>query len=206
VTRPRVALTFDTEHPDRPTEPDVTPRLLDALAGLDVAATFFVQARWAEAYPAMARRIVDAGHLVGSHSFYHARMTLFSADGFADDVRRAGAVIEEILGLDPRPWFRLPFGDGADDPDVHRRLEELGYRHVHWHADPEDWENGATGPAVEECLVSRALAYGDGAVLLLHAWPVPALEALPGTVARLRAAGMDLVRLDALDAWPAHDP
>ena len=36
--------------------------------------------------------------------------------------------------------------------------------------------------------------------------PLPALAALPGTVARLRAAGTDLVRLDALDAWPAHDP
>ena len=206
MTRPRVALTFDTEHPDRPTEPDVTPRLLDALDALDVVASFFVQGRWVEAYPSLARRIVDAGHLVGSHSFYHARMTLFSEDGFANDVRRTEGVIEDILGLDPRPWFRLPFGDGANDPRVHRRLEELGYRHVHWHADPQDWEVDATGPQVEECLVSRALQHGHGAVLLLHAWPAPALAALPGTVARLRSEGMDLVRLDTLDAWPAHDP
>ncbi len=206
MTRSRVCLTFDTEHPDRPTDPDVTPRLLDALAALDVAATFFVQGRWAEAYPSLARRIVDAGHLVGSHSFYHARMTLFTSDGFNTDVRQAEAVIEQAIGVDPRPWFRLPFGDGADDPVVHRRLQDLGYRHVHWHADPQDWETAATGADVEECLVSRAVEHGDGAVLLLHAWPSPALAALPGTVARLRDAGMDLVRLDALDAWPAHDP
>lgn len=206
MTRPRVALTFDTEHPDRPTDADVTPRLLDLLAGLDVVATFFVQGRWVEAYPALARRIVEAGHLVGSHSFYHARMTLFSEAGFANDVRRAEAVILDVLGVDPRPWFRLPFGDGADEPEVHRRLDDLGYRHVHWHADPQDWEADATGPGVEECLVSRAIAHGDQSVLLVHAWPAPALAAVPGTVARLRAAGMDLGRLDALDAWPAHDP
>jgi hypothetical protein len=54
--------------------------------------------------------------------------------------------------------------------------------------------------------VSRGVETGDGAVLLLHAWSEPALAALPGTVARLRDARMDLVRLDALDSWPAHDP
>ena len=52
----RVALTFDAEHPDRPSAPGVQERLLDSLRRLEVRATFFVQGRWAEAYPLTARR------------------------------------------------------------------------------------------------------------------------------------------------------
>jgi DNA-binding transcriptional regulator YhcF (GntR family) len=65
----RVALTFDAEHPDRPTSTGVTERLLELLERLAVPATFFVQGRWAEACPGTARRIVEGGHAVGSHSF-----------------------------------------------------------------------------------------------------------------------------------------
>ena len=46
----------------------------DVLAGLQVRTTFFVQGRWAEAYPALARRVATDGHLVGHHSHYHVRM------------------------------------------------------------------------------------------------------------------------------------
>ena len=41
----RVALTFDAEHPDRPTTSGVDEQLLDVLDDLDVRATFFVQGR-----------------------------------------------------------------------------------------------------------------------------------------------------------------
>ena len=74
----RVALTFDAEHPDRPTRAATSgcsTRWLPAAT----RATFFVQGRWAEANPAVARRIARSGHLVGSHSFYHARMPLLTA-------------------------------------------------------------------------------------------------------------------------------
>ena len=56
----RVALTFDAEHPDRPAPPGVAEQLLELLDRLGVPATFFVQGRWAEAFPVAARRIVAA--------------------------------------------------------------------------------------------------------------------------------------------------
>ena len=124
----RVALTFDAEHPDRPAAFSNADRLLDELDRLDVSGTFFVQGRWAEAFPATARRIVDGGHLVGNHSHYHARMPLLTADGLATDVADAEGAIREHLGVDPRPWFRCPFGSAADHPVVVERLTALGYR------------------------------------------------------------------------------
>ena len=108
----RVALTFDAEHPDRPTHPGVAESILTSLDQAQVRATFFIQGRWAEAEPRTARRIAEGGHLVGNHSHYHARMPLFHADGFLTDVNAAEAVIRDVVGVDPRPWFRCPFGAG----------------------------------------------------------------------------------------------
>src|SRR5205085_11804840 len=62
----RIALTFDTEFPGRPTEAGVEDRLLAALAAADVRATFFLQGRWVRANPEQARRIAAAGHLIGN--------------------------------------------------------------------------------------------------------------------------------------------
>ncbi len=173
-------------------------RLLDALERAEVRATVFVQGRWAEAYPATAQRIRPAGHLVGSHSFYHARMPLFSGPGFEEDVRSAERALIDILGVDPRPWFRFPFGAGFDDPQTLSRLEALGYRHSHWDVEPDDWDPRRTARQVEDTVVDGALSHGDGAIVLLHTWPSNTIEALPGILTRLRDKGASFVPLDEL--------
>ena len=198
----RVALTFDAEHPDRPSDPGTTERLLETLAHEGVIATFFIQGRWAEACPAVARSVATAGHLVGNHSHYHARMPLLSDDGLAEDIADAGQAIEEATGVDPHPWFRCPFGVGAVDARVQTAVAAAGYRHVGWHVDVQDWEPAHDARTIEAEVVTSAVACGDGSVVLLHAWPRATLAALPGTIARLRDAGARFVRIDELDEIP----
>ena len=136
----RVALTLDAEHPDRPHRPGVADEILALLAAQGVRATFFLQGRWTRAHPRTAERIARDGHLVGSHSFSHARMPRLSWEGMRSDVRAAEQAIVEIAGTDPRPWFRCPYGAGWADPCVRSVLGELGYRHVGWDVIVEDWE------------------------------------------------------------------
>lgn len=194
----RVALTFDAEHPDRQHRPGGTERVLATLAASGTTASFFVQGRWAEAYPALARSIADGGHLIGNHSHYHVRMPLLSAKGMADDVRAAEHAIVRTTGQDPRPWFRCPFGAGATDPGVLGVLERLGYRDTGWDVDGLDWRSVATGPAVAREAADAALAHGDGAVILLHPWTTSTGRALPTLIDSVRARGGTFVRLDAL--------
>ena len=53
-------LTFDAEHPGQSLCPPGNAELiLDILAQTGTRATFFVQGRWATAYPSVARRIAD---------------------------------------------------------------------------------------------------------------------------------------------------
>jgi peptidoglycan-N-acetylglucosamine deacetylase len=195
----RVALTFDAEHPDRPHCPPSNPeRLLEQLEGAGVGATFFLQGRWVEAYPATARRVVRAGHLVGSHSHYHARMPLLSAEGLRADLAAAEEAITSIAGRNPRPWFRLPFGAGEDDPDLLRSIEGLGYRHVACDVDVRDWDPDRTPEEALRVAVDGAIAYGDDAVLMFHTWPATTALVLPEVIGRLADAGASFVTVAEL--------
>jgi peptidoglycan-N-acetylglucosamine deacetylase len=200
---PRVALTFDAEHPDRPLcPPGNAERVLDALREAGVRATFFVQGRWARSQPATAKRIADEGHLVGHHSHYHARLPLLSDDGLREDVRDGEEAVRTMTGVDPRPWFRCPFGAGHDDERILATLDDLGYRNVHWDVELEDWEPWRTAEAVADDAVAGALGHGDGAVVLLHTWPEPTAGALPLILGGLAGAGARFVTLDALESLP----
>jgi peptidoglycan/xylan/chitin deacetylase (PgdA/CDA1 family) len=199
----RVALTFDAEHPDRPRCPaGNAERILDILDRERVAATFFIQGRWAEAYPDTARRIAAEGHLVGFHSHYHARMPLLLGGGLASDIAAGERAVIQATGADPRPWFRCPFGDGADDPRVLQELQTLGYRNVHWHVELEDWEPWRVGDAIAGDALAGVRAHGDGAVVLLHTWPGGTGDATEPMVRGLRDLGASFVTIDALEVLP----
>lgn len=199
----RVALTFDAEHPDRPwCPPGNAERILDVLAAAGAPATFFVQGRWAEAYPETARRIAVDGHLVGHHSHYHARMPLLLGGGFASDIEDGARAIVAATGADPAPWFRCPFGAGSEDPAVLEELARAGYRNVHWHVELEDWEPWRTGEAIATDAVAGAIRHGDGAVVLMHTWPGGTGDGLAPMIERLTAAGAVFVRIDTLEELP----
>jgi peptidoglycan-N-acetylglucosamine deacetylase len=198
-SQPRVALTFDAEHPDRPgASAGTVDRILATLRAAEAPATFFVQGRWSQAEPSSARRIADDGHLIGNHSHYHSRMTLLSDRGIRTDVEEASAAVAEATGEPTRPWFRCPFGDGHDDPRVVDLLRDLGYRNVHWHVELEDWEPWRAADDIARDAIYGAKRHGDGAVILLHTWPDRTADALPTVVDGLRAGGAVLVRLDEL--------
>lgn len=195
----QIALTFDTEHPDRPhCPPGVVDRIIAELDRASVPATFFLQGRWVEAYPHIARDIARAGHRVGNHSYYHARLALLSDQGIAADIAAADNVIRTVTQKDPRPWFRCPWGECGGEARVQRVLGAEGYRHIGWHIEGGDWQVGYTPREVEAAIVDGALAIGPAAIVLLHAWPTSVPAALPGMIRRLRAARAEFVTLDAL--------
>ena len=193
----RVALSFDTEFPDRPCLGNSEVSILAALDEAGVRATFFLQGRWARVYPEVARSIAEAGHLIGNHSHHHAPMDGLLDDYVREDVRDAEECIQRSTGTDPRPWFRCPFGSGMKDARVLRLLAELGYRHVGWNVDPRDWEDGRT----RSQLLDRVLVGvepRESSIVLMHGWPTVTAQALPELLGALRSAGAELVTVDKL--------
>lgn len=198
----RVALTFDTEHADRPFEDEGTAHVYDVLRDHGVRATAFIQGRWAEAYPDLARRIAADGHVIGNHSHFHARMELLTPEGRREDIDRATAAVEEATGVDPRPWFRCPFGAGTHDDAVLADIDAAGYREVRWDVDPEDWESTASAEGVERAVVEGARRVGDGAVILMHPWTRGTGGSIGAIIERLRDEGATFVAVDDLETLP----
>jgi peptidoglycan/xylan/chitin deacetylase (PgdA/CDA1 family) len=192
----RVALTLDAEHPDAPCADGNAERVLEVLDDGGVRASFFLQGRWAASHPALARRIAAAGHTVGNHSKSHAPIDLLTDPGIEASVGEAAEMIVTACGVDPRPWFRCPYGDGGDDPRVLAVLERLGYRHVGWDVDVADWQADRDPAQMADDLVDAVVRHGDGAVVLLHTWPDATAAALPAMIERLAAAGAEWIGVE----------
>jgi peptidoglycan/xylan/chitin deacetylase (PgdA/CDA1 family) len=111
-------------------------------------------------------------------------------------VGEAAEMIVTACGVDPRPWFRCPYGDGGDDPRVLAVLERLGYRHVGWDVDVADWEADRDPAQMADDLVDAVVRHGDGAVVLLHTWPDATAAALPAMIERLAAAGAEWIGVE----------
>jgi len=194
----RVALTFDTEFPGRPTVPGVEDELLAALAATGVRATFFLQGRWVRANPEQARRLAEAGHLIANHSNFHAPMDGLDDELLRRDVRKAEETIQTTTGADPKPWFRCPFGAGMENERVLAALAELGYQHVGWDVDPEDWNETHGAADVARLVLEGVRGRDEDTIVLLHGWPAATAGALPAILEGLGSDGVELVTVDAL--------
>jgi polysaccharide deacetylase family protein (PEP-CTERM system associated) len=75
-----------------------TERLLEIFDAADVTATFFVLGWVAERFPALVRRIAQAGHEIASHGHEHRLVYEQTRLGFRDDLRRARAALEDAAG------------------------------------------------------------------------------------------------------------
>jgi len=82
---------------ERTVEP-LTERILALLAEYEVRATFFVLGWVAERYPKLVRRVVEAGHEIGSHSYGHREVYAHTPASFREDLRRSIGVLEQAGG------------------------------------------------------------------------------------------------------------
>src|SRR3954447_19278930 len=158
VSTGMVALTFD----DGP-HPASTGRVLDALAELDVKATFFCVGRNAERHPELVRRALDEGHAVGSHSFSHPHPAHTSLGELAREYRTGRQAVSAVAGQDVR-LFRAPPGHPRPRGGLLVRRHETST--WLWTVDPRDWEPGVT----MEHVSSVAGSADSGDVILLHDW------------------------------------
>jgi len=103
--------------------------LLDILAARGVTATFFFLGEVVDRSPSLARRVVAAGHEIGSHGYHHRAVMRGTHREFREDVARSLRVIEDTTGA--RVWgYRAPyFSIKADVRWPIEILGELGVRY-----------------------------------------------------------------------------
>ena len=86
-----------------------TPPILGVLRELRIKAMFFVIAGNVEAYPDIARSIVDEGHAIGLHGLTHVDMSTLTLAEFSRQIREGSRILKDVCGIEVR-YFRPPFG------------------------------------------------------------------------------------------------
>ncbi|WP_294131272.1 XrtA system polysaccharide deacetylase [Sphingobium sp.] len=106
-----------------------TDAVLDLFAQAGVTGTFFTLGWVAERYPALMRRIVEAGHEVASHGYDHARVFTFTPEQFRADLRKSRAILEDASGQAVTGYRAPSFSIDPRTPWAHPILAEEGYRY-----------------------------------------------------------------------------
>ncbi len=93
----------------------------------NVQATFFTLGWVADRYPALIRRIVDAGHEIASHGYGHNRVFTFTPDQFSADIERTRKLLEDASGQKVTGYRAPSFSIDQRTPWAHDILAEQGY-------------------------------------------------------------------------------
>src|SRR5262249_13505136 len=152
-------------------------------------ATFFVRGDRASRHPALVRRLLDEGHLLGHHSWSHGAPGETSAHRLLSEVRRTRAFLRADIGVDST-WFRPPHGKVT-----FAKLAALWAARqtiALWSLDPGDvFQPDAA--ALLDWFAANPPRGGD--VVLLHDTSLATADALPALIARARANGLDFATL-----------
>ena len=203
VSQKLVALTFD----DGPNG-QYTERLLDILHDKGVRATFFVVGRNVDRQPALARRIVAEGHVLGNHTYSHSLWTPLMDDPHAArELVGCSEAVHRATGVWPS-LFRPPHGYRS--PWLVGLAHQQGYTVVEWSVATEE-HHAASRQGIARSIVARVR---PGAIILLHDGfetqqgynTSTTIEAVPLIIEALRAKGYQLVTVPQLLKAEQHLP
>jgi peptidoglycan/xylan/chitin deacetylase (PgdA/CDA1 family) len=196
--RREVALTFD----DGPNI-TYTPAVRAILDEYGVKGTFFTVGKALDARPDISRALMDAGHLLGNHSYLHDEIRWL--DPRYPELERTQRAFRRDLGVCPS-FFRPPHGQ--HNPFMAHAVRRHRMTMVTWDVSAGDF---ATHDAA---LVARRVLQRarPGAIIDLHdgidgnltADRSVLTRALPMILEGLRARGLRPVRLDVLLERPGY--
>ena len=208
-----VAITFD-DGPD----PIYTPQYLDILARYGARATFFDLGSQIDAgtdYVALAKRCVQEGHQVASHTYSHSDLLTLDDAARADEITRSLEAVSNACGT-PTDVIRPPYGNfyGSSFLAYLRSGGNLAYT-AYWGLDSQDWDIANQGYGVEDgaakivsnCteVTGATLATNPGAfngsIILMHDGGGDRerdVIALPQIIEAYQAQGFEFVTMNEL--------
>lgn len=181
--RPTVALTFHGQG-----EPALATALLTEAEKAGARLTVLVVGSWLDAYPQMARRILDGGHELGNHTQTHGNIGAMDAGQASAEITGCAERLRRLTGSQGR-WFR-PSQARLTTPQVVRLARQAGYPHLlSYDVDPLDY----TDPGPDQVRAAVAAQARNGSVVSLHFGHGGTVTALPGILDDLHRRGLRAV-------------
>ncbi|MFV8050081.1 polysaccharide deacetylase family protein [Mycobacterium sp. 48b] len=176
-----VALTFD----DGPGP--YTDRLLQILKDNDAKATFFEIGNKVAANPEGAKRVVEAGMELGSHTWEHPNMTTIPPEEIPAQFSKASDAIEAATGRRPK---LVRTAGGLVNDQVLAEARKQGLADINWDVIPFDWANDANIAATRYMLMTQIRPNN---VVLFHDTYSSTVDLVEQFIPVLKANGYHLV-------------
>lgn len=104
-------------------------KILSALDEHKLRGTFFCLGWIAEKHPLAIRRIAEAGHHIGCHSYQHQLATRFTPTQFEQDTEKAKKLLEDIAGREVNAYRVPSFSITRNNLWAFDSLAKLGFRY-----------------------------------------------------------------------------
>ena len=182
----KVGISFD----DGPF-PGMTEQYLDVLEKYDTGATFFMVGQRVSLYPGAARKVIEQGSEIGSHSRGHGRLDELKTEQVLADLQSVTEQVYDTVGQEVS-FMRPPYGCYSEA--VVAAARELNQHLVLWDVDPRDWED----PPPEEIVAKIMNQVKPGSIIILHEGHRNTLQALPKIIQELRERDLEPVPISEL--------
>lgn len=184
-----VALTFD----DGPTNRNSD--LLPLLEKYHAKATFFLIGADIEKYPDEAKKLVEAGHQIGNHTYSHDRMVFKTPSFIKKEIERTDRLIREA-GYKGEIVFRPPYGKKLVGLPYY--LKKHDRKTILWNLEPDSYFSSASDKIkyIKENMK-------PGSIILMHPWYGDSAEefkAIEGILQELSNEGYEFVTVEELIA------
>ncbi len=184
-----VYLTFDCGY-----ENGYTPKILDVLKEKDAKAIFFVTGDYIDSSSDIISRMLDEGHLVGTHTNHHNNMALLSSEDFIDEILSNEEKLKSHIPDAPDMiYYRPPMGAASEWALA--MAQAMGLTTVFWSWTQYDYDLD-NQPDPYTALENAKSGLRPGCVYLLHAVSPTNASILGDLIDFIRAQGYEIRRMD----------
>jgi len=207
-----IIFTFD----DGPTV-GVTDKILDILKEHNIKATFFVIGYNVKAHPALMKRILDEGHIVGNHSLDHHPLKNLDPVNWKDTVKKEVLDMHQLilpyLANNKHNYFRAPdgawssiFADFLNETEIGKQYVgplfwDIGgqmYMEEGKYLGAADWACWGKKLSVDDCMQGyiNEATRKKGGVVLMHDLKLQTADMLAKIIPELEDRGFTFSTLN----------
>lgn len=165
--------------------------ILETLKKQEVKATFFLVGDWVEKNEEAVKKIYEAGHEIGNHSYNHPHVNNISYDKNKEQIEKCSELVKKITG-NGTMLYRGPYGEYNNT--VIKAAEDLGYKTIQWSIDTLDY-NGLTCDQMWDRIEPKL---ANGSIILMHNGTENTALSLDEIITKIKEKGYTLVTVSEL--------
>jgi peptidoglycan/xylan/chitin deacetylase (PgdA/CDA1 family) len=183
-----IALTFHAAG-----ELAIAHSILDILDSTKTPISVFAVGTFLKSEPAIAKRIISAGHDLGNHTMTHTQMKTISAAKVDSEILGCANELKKLIGNHGK-WFR-PSGTQYSTALIRKSAFKYGYKNcISYEVDSKDYQDPGKAAVISNVLGSVK----NGSIVSMHFGHKNTVAALPTLLKQLESKGLTPVTLTQL--------